>query len=73
MVFYVSPIHHIAQLQPQFQFLATPECNYCILHAQLVLPSSLFDNVTFQHVAFLAFPYKQRSQEIFQGSLFSYI
>jgi len=65
----MSPIHHIAHLQPRFQFLATPECNYCILHAQLVLPSSSFDNVTFRHVAFLAFPFKQRSQGIFEGYL----
>jgi hypothetical protein len=71
--FYMSPIHHIAHLQPLFQFLTTPECNYYILHAQLVLPSSLFDNVTFRHVAFLAFPFEQHSQEIFEGYLFSYI
>jgi hypothetical protein len=65
----MSPIYHIAHLQPLFKFLATPECNYCILHAHLVLPSSLFDNVTFRHMAFLAFPFEQRSQEIFEGYL----
>jgi hypothetical protein len=70
MVFYMSPIHHIAHLQPLFQFLTTPECNYYILHAQLVLPYSLFNNVTFRHVAFLAFPFEQRSREIFQGICF---
>jgi len=73
MVFYMSPIHHIAHLQPHFKFVATPECNYCILRAQLVLQSSLFDNVTFRHVTFLAFAFEQCSQEIFEGYLFSYI
>jgi len=69
----MSPIHHISHLQPQFQFLATPKCNYCILHAQLVLPSLSFDNVTSRHVTFLAFAFERRSREIFEGYLFSYI
>jgi len=51
-MFYMIPIHHIAHLQPLFQFLATPECNYYILRAQLV-PYFSIDNA---HLMYNAHP-----------------